>query len=402
MTIQPDDSLIESIRADLGVNAHLVRAAFQKLNADGEANKKAIEAEKREREELELRFSRPGSGGGSEARGDLALEHKTMAAWARSDVRDFAVFSSEFTVKTMSVGSDPDGGYTVLPAMSATMATKLRDISPIRRLANIETIGTGDALEIVDDYDDVGATWTGEHEAPETDSPQLGKIRIRLDEITAQPKVTQRLLDDSMYDIGRWLDNKISEQFGIVEATAFIAGNGYTQPKGLVTYAMDSTSQADSSRNRGVVQFVKTGVAGGWPTASAFPGDVLLNTYYSLRAPYRQNSTWLMNSATALLVSKFKDSEGRYLWQGGLQAGTPALLLGRPVEFAEDMPATASGTYPVLFGDIRRAYTIVERPGLRMLKDPFTSKPYTKFYTTKRVGGGLVDSDAIKAIKVTN
>jgi HK97 family phage major capsid protein len=335
-------------------------------------------------EQIETRAARPGAGA-TGAKGDAVAEYKALSVFART--------GEDRELKAMSIGSDADGGYIVSPAISATMTKKLFDFSPLRRLARVETITTGDAWEEPIDNDEVGATWVGESQSrPATDTPTLGLLRVPVHEIYALQSVTQRLLDDATSNVGAWIENKISDKFARSEGTAFVSGDGVNRPKGLLSYS--TSSSADSSRSWGTLQFVNSG------GASSITADGLRDLMWAVRAPYRQGSSWLMSSATANSVDKLKDSAGDYLWRDGMTAGAPPSLLGYPVEFSEDMPAIAASAFPIAFGNFREGYVIVEKAGIRFLRDPFSSKPSVLFYAYRRVGGGVANSEAVKLLKI--
>lgn len=365
--------------------------------------RKLLDDERKEREELEMRINRlgvgghSGSGGGID-KGALAKEYKALTNFVRT--------GDQAGIKALSVGSDPDGGYTVLPVMSAAMISRLFDQSPMRRLARIETLQTGDAFEEITDPNDPDAVWVGESQSRSaTATAQIGKIRIPLREIYANQQVTQRLLDDSSYDIGSWVDLKIVDKFGRAEGVAFVNGDGENKPKGFLQYTTAST--ADGTRANDQLQHVVTGHATAFlaPVAATgvSPADCLVDMVYALRAPYKQtgNVSWLMNSTTAAVVRKFKNAQADFVWSDGVAAGQPPSLLGFPVELDENMPNIGSGTYPIAFGNWSLGYCIVDRPGIKMLRDPYTSRPAVNFYAYKRVGGDVANTDCIKLLKVS-
>ncbi|MGE0776459.1 MAG: phage major capsid protein [Sphingomonadaceae bacterium] len=352
-----------------------------------------LAGESKARTDLEKRLGRPGfEPQHSEAA--ATTEMKAIGNFVRSGAADW---SQDAELKAMSVGSDPDGGYLVTPYLSQSMTTRLRDMSPMRQLARVETMTTGDAFEEPDDRDEVGASWVGETESrSDTDTPQLGMIRIPLDEIFAQPKATQRLLDDTNRDLGAWLESKLTDKFGRSEGEAFVTGNGIKKPRGLLSYT--ATTEADTVRAAGKLQYVPTGAASAFPTSA--PGDVLKTLMWTLRTPYRTGAVWTMNSNTASVVDKFKNGSGDYIWRDGMLAGSPPSLLGYPVYLDEEMPDIGAGEFPIAFGNFKLGYIIVDRPGIKLLRDPYTDKPHVKFYGYRRVGGGLANDDAIKLLKV--
>jgi HK97 family phage major capsid protein len=296
--------------------------------------------------------------------------------------------------KALSVGTDPDGGYVVHPDLSGQIVTKVFETSPMRAYASIQVIST-DALEGLFDLEEASSGWVGETDArSETGTPQLGKWRIPVHELYAKPKATQKILDDAEINLEAWLAGKVSEKFARDEAAAFVAGNGINKPRGFLSYA-------DGTTLPGTIERINTGANGAF-AAAPNGGDALIDALYGLKAQYRANATWFMNRATTKLARKLKDSDGAYLWSPGIAAGQPATLLGYPVAAFEDMPDPATGSLSIAVGDMRAAYQIVDRVGIRTLRDPFSAKPYVEFYTTKRVGGDVVNFEALKLIEFSN
>jgi len=351
-----------------------------------------LDRERREREDLELRFSRPGGGGGgsgSEREQKLAEERQHIGAFAKSK-------SGEVEMKGLSVGSDPDGGYVVLPHYSGSMTRKIWDRSPMRQLARVEVITKGDSWEEIDDYGQPDAAWGGEHlDIPETSSPQIAKLRVPLHEIYAEPKATQKILDLAEIDVGRWLEDKLADKFARVEGNAYVNGDGANKPKGILQHTVSAAG--DATRTRGNIQRILTGATSGFTTSAQF--DKVLDLYFSLRSPYRQNSTWLMNSDTANRVSKFKDTTNNYIWSRSMISGTPDMLLGRPVVIDEEFPSVGTNTFPIALGDWQKAYLVLDWNAMKLLRDPYTQKGYTKFFCYRRTGGGVMDPDAFKLLK---
>ncbi|MEA3151930.1 MAG: hypothetical protein QOD56_2869 [Gammaproteobacteria bacterium] len=304
-------------------------------------------------------------------------------------------------INNMSVGSDPDGGYFVLPALSTTMTQKLWDVTAMRRLARVETITAGDRWEEPIDNDQVGSGWVGETDTrPQTGSPKIGMLTVPLHEIYAMPPVTQALLDMVGWDLGSWLFNKITDRFGRDEGAGFLAGDGVSKPRGLLTYPISTV--ADDTRAWGTVQYLPTGASGAFKTGSTPPdgGDCLRDLTWKLRTPYRQGASFLMNSNTISQIDKMKDLQGNYLFRPSMTAGAPSSLLGYPVEIDDvAMPDIAANSLSIAFGNFKRAYLVVDRIGIKLLVDPFTAKPLVLYYAYKRVGGGLSNSEAVKFLK---
>jgi HK97 family phage major capsid protein len=292
--------------------------------------------------------------------------------------------------KALSAGSNPDGGYLVPVQIEQRIHSVARDRSNIRAIADVQTI-SGGSLDIFLDPDDIDSAWVGEtQDRPETTSPKLKRISIVAHEIYAMPKATQTLLDDSAVNIEEWLSERVRDRFDRIENGAFVNGNGVARPMGFLQYP----KVTEASWAWGSLGYIATGGA-----TLGSDADDLIDMLYTLKSDYRANASWVMNSTTAGAVRKMKDAEDRYIWQQSLVAGQPNMLLGYPVVIAEDMPDVADGAYPIAFGDFRRGYTIVDRIGVRVLRDPYTAKPFVMFYTTKRVGGGVTNFDAIKLLK---
>lgn len=282
----------------------------------------------------------------------------------------------------LQTGSDPDGGYLVPTEVSQRVIKKVFETSPIRQLATIETIG-GKELEIVRDTDEVTAGWVGEQQArPETATAKLGLSKIPAHELYAAPRATQNLLEDAGINMEAWLAGKIGDKFSRVQNTAHVLGTGVGQPRGILTYPAGTLD--------GQVEQVGSGSSG------AFTFDGLIGLVYSLKDPYAANADFLINRLGIRDISKLKDGQGRYLWEPSKQKGEPASLLGYGVLRAADVPVPGAGALSAVFGDIKTAYTIVDRLGVTTLRDPFTAKPYVIFYTRTRTGGDVVNFEALK------
>lgn len=302
------------------------------------------------------------------------------------------------TVKALSVGSDPDGGYVVDPDTSGRIVARIFETSPMRQYASIQSIGT-DALEGLHDNDEAASGWVGEEGSrTETSTPQLERYRIPVHEIYAKPAATQKLLDDAAIDMEAWLQGKVTDKFARTENTAFVTGNGVLKPRGFTTYPDYASAGVFEV---GAIERFASGVNGDF-AAAPNGGDVLIDAIYGLKAQYRSNGVWFMNRSTTGEVRKLKDSDGAYLWQMGIAAGQPATLLGYPVASFEDMADLATGSLSIAFGDMREAYQIVDRIGVRVLRDPFSNKPFVEFYSTKRVGGDVVNFEAIKLVEFSS
>ena len=271
----------------------------------------------------------------------------------------------------------------------------------MRDLATVQSI-SAPSLKIPVDRDDVGYEWVGEQSTRNaTTTAQVGEMEIPVHEVSAMPKATQNMLDDAGFDIEGWVNQKIVDRFGRAENTAFVTGNGTSRPRGFLTGTPVTT--ADASRAFGALQYIATGASGAFATASASvsQADKMLDLIYAFNAGYRQNLAWAMNKTTLAAVRKFKDQQGNYIYDPRLGAGGVIdMVLGYKVaEFADMADFTTANAYAIALGDWKRGYLIVDKQGLRQLRDPYTDKPRVLFYTTKRVGGAVIDSDAIKLLK---
>ncbi len=296
---------------------------------------------------------------------------------------------AELEAKALSVGSDPDGGYTVRPEVSNEIIKSITETTPMRQLARVISISS-DSFEQMKRTDPAATGgWVGETEArAETAAPKLGILNIPAHEQYAEPHATQKLLDDSAINIEAWLAEEIADIFRFTENTAFVSGDGVAKPRGILTYA--AGTGADQ------IQQVISG------HATLVTADGLIDVQDALKEGYQPNASWLMRRSTVSAIRKLKDATNeQYLWQPGLQAGTPDMLLGASITKGADMPAVGAGALSICYGDFSRAYKIVDRIGIRVLRDPFTTKPFIKFYSTKRTGGAVVLHEAMKIQKIS-
>ncbi len=324
---------------------------------------------------------------------DLDMPHKkAFAAYLRSGDED-ALRGLPMEEKALSTAVSADGGFLVDPQTSETISSVLRGAASIRAIANVVQVEST-AYDVLIDHTDIGAGWANEATATaETGTPLIDRISIPLHELSALPKASQRLLDDSAFDVESWLAGRIADKFSRAESLSFISGDGIDKPTGFLTH----TAVADASWTWGNLGYVATGTAGDFNATNQ--ADAIVDLVYALSAQYRANATFVMNSKTAGAVRKMKDIDGRFLWSDGLAAGEPARLMGYPVLIAEDMPDIALDSMAMAFGDFSAGYTVAERPDLRILRDPFSAKPHVLFYATKRVGGDVSDFAAIKLLK---
>lgn len=410
-------------------NDELVKAkADGKAVADLEAKLAKINEDMDQLAELKSEFDkfvaasqRPGAGGQEKA--DLEAECKSWNAMLRADFQSkgraipaevspdqYALYKSAFFSlvrhgdierlsaderKAMSAGSDPDGGYLLPTPTVGRMVKKVYEQSTMRQLANVLTIST-DALEGIVDNDEADAGWVSEiGTRNDTDTPQVGKYRIEAHEMYAQPKVTQKLIDDAATDVEAWLADKVADKFARVEGAAFWTGDGVGKPRGLAAYATAATG--DGSRAWGTFEHIKSGADGAFASTKADPLQDLIGAF---KDQYLQNAAFVMRREVRTAIRKMKEATSdRYLWEPSLQAGQPDRLLGYPVRIDQYMPALAKDSLSLAFGDFKEAYTIVDRIGVRTLRDPYTAKPYIRFYSTKRTGGGAINFEAVKFLK---
>lgn len=319
-----------------------------------------------------------------------APHQKAFAAYLRAGDDD-ALRGIEIEGKAMSTAVNADGGFLVAPQMADTIRAVLQSAASIRSVANVVTVESS-SYDVLIDRAEAGAGWATEiAAATETATPVIERITIPLNELSALPKASQRLLDDSAFDVEAWLAGRIAEKFIRAEAAAFVSGNGIDKPRGFLDYS----KTANTIWTWGNIGYVPGGSA-----ATIATTDPLVDLVYALGAQYRAGATFVMNSKTTGTVRKLKDADGRYLWSDGFGAGEPARLLGYPVLVAEDMPDIAANSFPIAFGNFTSGYTIAERPDLRILRDPFSAKPHVLFYASKRVGGAVSDFAAIKLLRV--
>jgi HK97 family phage major capsid protein len=295
--------------------------------------------------------------------------------------------------KAMSGNSGPDGGYLVAPPVERDILRRLANISPIRAVATVREISTSSYRKAFS-LTGPATGWVAEADLrPQTNNQQIVDMSFPAMELYAMPAATQNLLDDAAVDIEQWIASEIDTVFAEQEGNAFITGNGANKPTGLLAYP----KVAQASWSNGKTGYLTTGVAANF--AASNPSDNLVDLIYSLRAGYRQNASFLMSRKTQALIRKFKATTGEYLWAPPASLGAPSTLMNFPVIESEDMPDIAADSFSIAFADFRRAYLIVDRRGIRVLRDPYSAKPYVLFYTTKRVGGGIQDFDAVKLLK---
>lgn len=375
----------------------------------------ALKAAQDRIDQLEKKFNRGRLGGGGDDNSELkqATDFTRIALAARGELKVGVPFNEErvdvaafkayadalpmylrrdtqgVDAKAMSVGSDPDGGYFVTPTIGQIITGVQFETSPMRAIADVVTISS-DAIEYPRDDDEASGGWVGEQEdRPETNTPKAGMQRIPVHELYANPKLTQKLLEDAAFDVEGWLGRKLGDKFGRLEATSFVAGNGIKKPRGFVTYATGTYSAGSQSKIEQIAA----------ATGGAIVWDDLINVLTALKEYYLNGANWLMQRATVGKAMLLKDGDGRYIWQPNQQAGKPGVLLGYEVRQAADMDAVGASKLPIAFGNFKIGYQIVDRLGISTLRDPYSAKPFVQFYTRKRVGGDVTNFEAIKLLQ---
>lgn len=323
----------------------------------------------------------------------LATEQKSAAQEGFGDF--LRTGDSAFEGKSFDNASPAAGGHSIPREIDEVIDRTLVAISPIRRIANVVKVGSSNYRKLLS-TGGTPAGWVGfEALRPETATPTFTEIVPASGELYANPAASQHMLDDAMFDVEAWLANEIATEFARAEGAAFIKGTGTNQPLGFLTSPNATT--ADGVRPIGTLQTIGTGVSAAFPATN--PQDKLVDLVQSLRQPYRQGAVFVMNSSTAAMVRKMKTTDGAFIWQNGMVAGQPSTLLGYPVIEAEDMPDVAAASLSIAFGNFKAGYIITERAETSILRDPYSKKPYVYFYATKRVGGQVVNSEAIKLLR---
>ncbi|QDW32879.1 phage major capsid protein [Yersinia sp. KBS0713] len=331
-------------------------------------------------------LKRPGGGTNTKA----ATEHKSAFMQFVRKGKDDGL--RELEQKALNTGTDADGGYAVPEELDRTLLDILKNEVIMRQESTVITVGTSDYKKLVNLHG-AGSGWVGEQAArPETNTPQLAQIVPFMGEIYGNPQATQTMLDDGFFDVEAWINSSLSLEFSEQEEVAFTNGSGVLKPKGFLAYA--STDEKDSVRAFGKLQHLLSGAA------AAVTADSIIQMIYTLRKVHRNGAKFMMNNNSLFKIRILKDERGDYLWRPGLELDQPSMLAGYGIAENEQMPDIAADAKAIAFGNFKRGYTIVDRIGTRILRDPYTNKPFVGFYTTKRTGGMLADSQAIKLLKI--
>lgn len=363
-----------------------ILARQDQAEADITALRGDVEEVKSRLDKVARAASRPAMGSAAPA-GDTAEVKSFVDGYLRR--------GRETELKSITSTPPGDGGFAVPRQIDAAIAAQLVGISPIRAISQVVQTGTSGYRKLVTTTG-IASGWVSETAPrPETGTPRFAEIAPPAGDLYANPAASQGMIDDTAFDLESWLANEIALEFARAEGTAFINGTGNNQPEGFLSAAKATTK--DGVRAFGSLQFLGSGNANGLGTA---PDAKLIDLIHSLKSGYRQGAMFVMNSATLASVRKLKTADGAFLWQPGLVQGQPDRLLGYPVVEAEDMPDVAAGTFPIAFGNFRHGYLIAEHSATRVLRDPFTNKPFVHFYATKRIGGKVLDSNAIKLLKI--
>lgn len=371
----------DKVKAELGAISDQLEA----MKLFGGKQEKAVDAES-----LERFCAITGNQVSAE---DYATYQKTFDAYLRKGDKSGSIQAA------MSVGSEPNGGYWVDDTRGGRMVEKIFETSPVRQYANVTSIGT-DALTGPYDDGEASCGWVSETGArTETDTPTVGEWRIPVHEMYANPAVTQKLLDDAGFDVAGWLDEKVTAKIGRTQNTAFVTGDGNGKPKGFHTYAADAVTTADATRARDKFQYFATGASAAF-AADPDGFDKLIDMIVGTRREYRANANFFGARSTLGAAMKLKGDDGQYLWKPMVRDGLFGISIhGYPFVEMEDIPVIAADSFSLAYGDLRETYQVVDRHGIRTLRDPYTNKPYVHFYTIARVGGDVLNFSSLKWLK---
>lgn len=297
-------------------------------------------------------------------------------------------------LKSVTGVTGAEGGFAIPREIDARIDAAVKLSSPLRRLARVVRVGSAGYRKLVTS-NGVMSGWAGETDPrPATATPVFNEIVPPMGDLYANAAASQAMLDDAAFDVEGWLAQEIAAEFARAEGVAFVAGDGVNKPRGILTAPADA--KGDKARAFGTLQYLATGATGSFGSAGA---DRLVDVVQSLKAPYRQGAAWVMNARSFAAVRKFKTADGAFLWQPSLVPGTGDTLLGYPVVEAEDMPDIAADACAIAFGNFDAGYLITERSETRIPRDPYSNKPFVYFYATKRIGGCVMNAEAIKLLK---
>lgn len=386
---------LQDLKAAIDGYSAATAAALKQTTTDIEALLDRIE-------ELESKGKTPGKTGAAQTA--EAREHKKrFEAWLRkpndnATKQALGDFESKMETKEVSIGSSSGGGFAVPEEIVRDIERLEKKFSPVRDLVKVIRVGTGDVKQLVNMRGQT-AGWVGETDTrTQTVTPQLREIQPTFGEIYAYPWTTEWALDDVFFDVGAWLAEEVAEQFAVEEGAAVLTGNGTKKPTGMLnTTPVTTADHASPLRAAAAYQYVANTSS---PTGTVLLPDSLIDLVYSVNSRYRANGTWTMNSTTAAAVRKLKDQQGQYLWQAGLSAGQPDLLLGYPVSMWEQMSDIGNNNFPIGFGNFRRGYLLCDRTQIRITVDSNITEPgKIKFFVRRREGGHVLNNDAVKFLR---
>jgi len=379
---EANDERLSQIEARMGADV-VTTEKVERIN-------RAVDEAKARLDELTLKARRPQLSGHEEQQPSSREHKQAFESYVR---KGEAQGLTGLEAKAFSVSSNPDGGFLVPPEIETEIGRRVSNFSPIRAISSVRQVS---APSYRKPFNVAGfATgWVGETAArPETATPALAEIQFPTMELYAMPSATQSLLDDAAVNIDQWIAEEVQLAFAEQEGAAFVNGNGVNRPKGFLDY----TKVTDASWSWGNIGYLPTGLAGNF--AAANPSDRLFDLVYALKAGHRQNAVWVMNRRTQSAIRKIKDTTGNYMWEPAARPDGRATLMGFAVSESEAMPDIATDSFGLAFGDFGQGYLVVDRVGVRVLRDPYSAKPYVLFYTTKRVGGGVQNFEAIKLMR---
>ena len=398
-----NDARIDAVKAGQGTAE--LEAKLARMDA-------VMDEAKSKQDALEAKLNRPGVFAGEKQDGEIkeAAEYRhAFTEWMRAPgdherQQKAATAQKQLEAKQRSMetrstqavtSTNAAGGFALPEVIERAIARLGVDMSPIRGIATVRTVGSPDYKELFD-VNGAAFEWVGETDTrAQTNTPDLAEVAPTFGMASAKPQASEESLDDLFFNVEDWLVSSAAEAMYAGEGAAFISGNGTKKPTGILAGPTPVVT-ADAARAFGTLQYIASGGAAALPTSA----DVYLDMVYALRARYRANARWLTNKLVISSLRKYKDTTNQYLWQPALTAGQPSTFLGYGITEAEDMPVVGAGNFPLAFGDFREGYLIADRVGQRITRDEITTPGFVKFYVRKRVGGKLRNTQAIKLLKV--
>lgn len=407
-----NDERLEQI-AKKGAADPLTEEKLKRLDATLDA----IAEVKKQLEILQTRAARPGLGGnaGAAAESPEAQKYRQIfLKWVRNPSdpgRQMELKAAKKALDKLNPAKDDDDGFETRATQTVTTTGSAGgfalpeiierdiqrlslDISPIRQIATVRTVGSSDYKELFD-LGGAAFEWVGETDTRnQTNTPDMAEVAPTFGMASAKPQASEESLDDLFFDVESWLKESAAEAMAQGEGAAYVGGNGTKKPTGFLAGTPVATT--DASRAFGVLQYIASGQAAALPTSL----DTFYDVVYALRARYRANARWVTSKLVLAALRKYKDTTNNYLWQPSLAAGQPDTFMQYPITEAEDMPAVAANAFPIAFGDFKQGYLIADRVGMRITRDEITTPGFVKFYIRKRTGGKIRNSQAIKLLKI--